>query len=255
MRTLQRTLSTLALPLAVVACDAGAEIEGDEQALAESGETAVAGSSASAYMLGYFEGESSSDDESGLIVDISAAVEADVEVDTCLSTDTDGQSYLELTFNDCQASSGLRLDGAIRAELAAGPTSIGIDISTDGFVVGDTTIAGSWQLDKSFGLSTAIEWSGSTEIEGSLGGASLESTASASWDGACLTLDLAGSMGDREITVDDYQRCLGDCPISGEVTVSSSASGELSWTYDGGAIATVTGSVDGSFELELACDP
>jgi hypothetical protein len=253
-------LVSLFVPLALIACAADEPVgEGDEQALASHGEDAAEGASATAYALGYFEVDAA--DAASAVVAIEANVSADLEVPACVTADTDGATFIELTFADCVTRRGVEIDGSLRAELEVSADAIAYAVSIENLKINGTTISGSYSLDRAFSASVTTEWSGSTEIDRPNRDTTLESTASASWDGECLELDLAGTMEvsgavnvTREIAIDGYRRCLGECPTAGEVTISSSARGEVSWTYDGGASATVTGRLGGTFEIPLDCD-
>jgi hypothetical protein len=274
-RMIRKTFWMIAsLGIAVVGC-AGDDDGGGDVESAESASKAVESTGDVAYVNAYFAGaaELSTMATSDAAAEALAAVEAEIRADleasaeACVTVTTDASTFIEVTFDGCTGAQGrITLDGSIRGEISFDTTSCGpfecptavvYDVSTDGLTIGETTIAGEWTVHDSLALGVATTWDGELTI--SRGGASITSSSSAEWtvEGDCVTysLDAEVDLGARSlgITADDVTRCMGECPTTGSVNVSTAAGASLSWTYDGGGQATVQVGAGAEIEVTLAC--
>jgi hypothetical protein len=219
-----------------------------------------------AYVGSMFTGNVSGSGDAG---DIIAAVQANLallfSLPSCtvvsnVVVDTAGPSSLDVAFDHCTGSDGrVILDGALHAELqiTQNPLTISYTFDTDGFTVGERTIAGSWEVHHVLGAAPST-WSGDLTVTGPDGTTTASSNASFQVDGLCVTYSLdatVDSTSGRNLSVhaDQVTRCLDACPTSGSVQVEGSAEGSLSWSYDGTNQVTASGAASGSFQLDLRC--
>jgi hypothetical protein len=174
----------------------------------------------------------------------------------CVTVETDGLTYAEVTFSDCLLAGGnLYVDGMVRADLSADALeALVVDVTTTGLIVGQATVTGAWQVRDPFAPAAPMSWDGHTDITGPYGHTvSLATTASWLNDGACTTLiELDGSYGLATVAADDVHRCAGACADRGSVSVTFLGA-TLQWTYNGDGSVTVTTGRDKSFVMQLPC--
>lgn len=172
---------------------------------------------------------------------------------TCLTSETDDATYLDLRFADCQHSSTGRLDGAIHLEFAAVagqcagvPCVVAVDYAlavTDLEIRSSTITRSQVALRVSVDPTQPVIYASDAELPAD--GRVLEARTEASWDddGTCVTADFG-----VELTAPDHAAAIGGrgvrscmgCPEAGEVQLSWGAGEAVAWEYTGeGEIAVV----------------
>jgi hypothetical protein len=238
------------------ACDTATDADaGDDVVLAESAATADDTNSQLIYLASYFTIDART--PGSALAAVEAALKADLALPECLTVDTDGASYIELVFSDCRGAGGhLRLDGALRAELALTANAVGFALTATELEINQTTVSGSWQVEAPLALGGTTTWQGTTSIAGPL--RDIKTTTSASWTvtGACVTYSYRGELdrmvGKDTVTGTDITRCMDVCPRSGRVELTHARGTSLAWSYNGDGTATVVGE-RGSFDIVLPC--
>jgi len=118
-------------------------------------------------------------------------------------------------------------------------------------------VTGQWTLDDPFAAGQPSSWDGQSEIHGPNRTISTSSSATFTWDGSCLSYDLDAEvnrpLGTDTVTVRNVERCIGQCPASGDVSVIYALGATLSWSYTGDGTATVVGVRGNSFDIALPC--
>ena len=184
----------------------------------------------------------------------------------CLTRETDGATYLELRFADCQHPSTGRLDGAIRLEFTAvaGQCSgvacvVAVDYAlavTDLELHSSTITRSQVTLRASTDPTQPVIYASDAELPAD--GRVLEARTEASWgdDGACVTADFgieltapehAAAIGGRGV-----RSCMG-CPEAGEVQLSWGAGEAVAWEYTGEGEIAVTGPRGLDVSLSTLC--
>lgn len=172
----------------------------------------------------------------------------------CLTSATDGATYLDLRFAGCRHASTGRLDGAIRLDFTAvaGQCSgvacvVAVDYAlavTDLEIRSSTITRSQVTLRVSADPTQPVSYASDAELPAD--GRVLEARTEASWDddGACVTADFgveltapehAAAIGGRGV-----RSCMG-CPEAGEVQLSWGAGEAVAWQYTGAGEITVTG--------------
>lgn len=191
---------------------------------------------------------------------------------TCMRVETDGATYLDLTFDACRIASVLTLDGALRASVAieaAGGTPTGVAVSMRVPRLVLTGPLRSRQLSGELTLRQQIAPPGApVELDGELqyavdGDALVTASIGAAWKvtgdcvsitaGAQLSGERLGALGPIALSGEDIQRCRDECPTAGSVELSYGRGKLLAWTYTGADTAIVIGPRGRRAEVSLAC--
>lgn len=234
----------VSLSLLIPACGAVEAENADDIAVAEEASTGTEGSA-----------------ELMLVADFTAEIAAsggDLELPACVTVDTDGLTYFDVTFTDCTLHGHLFVNGSVRAErgVEAGGVMV-YDLTATDITIGTASFTGAWELRVPLSSGAARAFAGTSTTVGPRG-RTVTTEASAEWttDGACVTYSydasIARAVGTSTVVADSVTRCEAACPSAGSVTVSYAVGGSLSWTYDGDETVTVT-SARGEFELALMC--
>lgn len=191
---------------------------------------------------------------------------------TCMRVETDGATYLDLTFDACRIAFVITLDGALRASVAiesAGgtPTGIAVSVQVPSLVLAGPL--GTRQLSGALELRQQISPLGApVELDGELqyavdGDALVTASIGAAWQvtgdcvsvtaGAQLSGERLGALGPIALSGEDIQRCRDECPTAGSVELSYGRGKLLAWTYTGAGTAIVMGPRGGRAEVPLAC--
>ncbi len=251
-RTILFSSLVITAALAAPGCSGDTEDTADEDVqVAEQASTGTDASTDLVYVSSLFRSD---------IASTMVAIEADVQVPACVAFDTDGLTFVEVSFDECLLADGhLLVDGAIRADVSATLSAITFAATTTDLRVGPAVITGAWDITDPFADGAPSTWSGATTIVGD-GGRSVALTSSASWtvDGTCVTASFDGAIdraiGTSTVEVDGVSRCAGECPTAGSVAVTYALGAQLSWTYLGDGTATVTTAGGRTFDIVLPCN-
>lgn len=247
----------------LVACDGASDVndnDNDNQEEPATAESAIQSDEANSnmlYLAGYLDVAASSDD-GGAFAEVAAKVTADLQAPDCVAIDTDESSYVEFVFTDCTGAGGhLYLNGTLRGQLSLSREGQTWAVEATDFTLGATAMSGSWQIFHPFDPTEPSTWSGTTTIDGRRG--SVTSTTEASWaiDGNCIDYDYSAELshpfGTNGIEGTSIRRCVGECPVRGQVELSYALGASMTWSYNGDETATVTARNGATFDVVLAC--
>jgi hypothetical protein len=200
------------------------------------------------------------------IADTEAAITDDMDDPECLIIETDGATFLDVTFDGCTSAGGrFTLDGTISADVTIEygdcggpecPVATVYTLSAEDLSLNATSLSGTWQVRDEVAEDAPMTFEGEAEFIGPLGNTATTST-SAVWErsGQCVTYSIDSQLtrvvGTVSISVTDVTRCAGECPASGDVELSL-LRGTWNWQYDGDATVLVSGP-RGERELTLPC--
>jgi hypothetical protein len=243
-----RTSALLVALSSLIACGAvEQEPKDDDVVAAEQASTGTDTGTDLAYISEFF---------SAPPAEVGGTIENSATEPECVSTATDGLTYVDVIFDDCLLADGLLyVNGTVHGELAVDALeAIVYNVSTTNLALGASTVSGSWQVRDPFSPSAPMSWDGQTQIVGPYGHVTnLRTTASWINDGVCTTLiELDGTYGLTGVTADNVHRCAGTCADTGSVSITFLGA-TLSWTYNGNGTATVTGPRGREFVITLAC--
>lgn len=193
--------------------------------------------------------------------------EIESELPPCSTMQTDGSTWVELTFSGCTGVYGLAtLDGVVRAELdpivgTCGPlpcvTAVAYAVTTEDLTVNDAAIHGAFDLEVPVDAAAQRSWDGELTIGLPDGGSmSYSTTATWAWSQDCIAFDLSAGV-DRNVLpwsldATGVDVCAGACPEAGDVSIETN-NHTLSWSYDGSGETTVRLD-DESWTVPLLCE-
>jgi len=205
---------------------------------------------------------------SQVVAQVQTRVKADLADVACVSVETDDATYVDLHFAGCVGAHGaLGLTGTVTAQVGfetkpCGPTTCPVavvySVNTLDLQLGDASIVGNWTVRDPLALDLPYTWAGILEVVTPERGVFYSSTASFTHANSCvdLTVDSTlGGSGQRSLTVSaaDVNRCMGQCPASGSVSLTNQDGEMMSWTYDGSSSADVASTANSDFVLGLTC--
>jgi hypothetical protein len=206
------------------------------------------------------------------IADAIAAFETAASPAGCLSVETDGSTYIELTYDGCRTLLGLvTITGGLLATLEIEgdllPTAIVFEVSSDGLTwqgpLRATTLSGAFRTRHPIAADQPVEYTGDLDFSRD-DGATLSVSSDATWTvtGACVVdLDgsahLSGSVVEHiapvGLSATGVARCRQECPTTGAVQVAYGRGNLLAWSYTGADQAEVTGPQGKQVTVELPC--
>jgi len=175
----------------------------------------------------------------------------------CITTTQDG-AKVTAVFAGCTGPFGLvGVDGTVVFTVRPSATSVAVDATADGLIVGDAVLdLDATAIYRTTGSASSIDVTTRTTAIGERGH-ELTHTGdyTASWDATCASIDGAWSTSVEDLarsTTASLERCRGACP-TGTITRVTVDGRTIAVDFDGSAIATWTSSTGRGGRIALVC--
>lgn len=214
------------------------------------------------------------------LLDARAALLLSVGDRSCVTVETDEETYIEVSYDACPAGLFrlIEIEGSLRAGLeletapcglAQCPTAVRFTLSTPYLRIGsrlgprfiELTDA-IWDLHDSVEPGVPTTWVSEYAVRNHRDRyLAMRSRASWAVDGLCVSLDLEAEQevqGRDDLRViassaRGVRRCVGECPSAGTVRIAYGRGEILGWSYSGMDTALVTGPRGQRVEVALPC--